>query len=321
MIGRIGAACFALTCGLVLAAGPAAAQQNADEPRIDPIFGSPEAQERQREREEELRPMNDDEFDQPRGWSPLRGFVSVLTYLAPQQTNLSLGVGPEYRPDYFGSDDYEFRPDPQVYIKVRNFVFLDNDGADLALFGVARFALGPSIRLLGDRDEDENAALVGLGDIDRTLELGGFIATTFLNRVQVRAKVRKGVVGGHDGLTVDAAGTVLLFRHGRFSTAAAGQVTWINNSLADTFFTVTPEQSLASGLPEYEADAGFRDIGGSLNGYINVGKRWSLNPYVQYRRIFSDIADTPIISQFGDRNQFTVGMHLMREFQFGGGGR
>lgn len=305
---------FGVTWALVATA--AAAQQSIDEPRLDPILGK-----RPPAPEEGLEPMNDEEFDAPQGWSPLRDFVGVLTFLAPQQTNLSVGVGPEFRPDYFGSDDYEVEPDPQVYVKFRNFVFLDNDGADLALFGFSRFSIGPSLRLVGDRDEDENPALEGLGDIDRTLELGGFIATTFLDRIQVRAKVRNGVVGGHSGLIIDGQGTVLLFRWGRFSTSAAGQVTWIDNDYADTFFSVTPEQSLASGLPEFDAGAGFRDIGGSLNGYINVGKRWSINPYVQYRRIFQNIADAPLIAIEGDRNQFTVGMHFMREFQLGRGRR
>ena len=57
-----------------------------------------------------------------------------------------------------------------------------------------------------------------------------------------------------------------------------------------------------------------RDIGGSFNAYINIGKRWSLNPYVTYNYIFDDFAATPIIEQFGDRNQYRVGFHLMREF-------
>lgn len=308
---RAGISCLAAATYMVLGTSGATAQQNIDEPRIDPIFGKPT------ERSiEEIEPMNDDEFDNDRSWSPLRGFVGVLTFLAPDTTNLSLGVGPEFRPDYFGSDNYEVRPDPQVYVKFRNFVFLDNDGADLALFGFSRFAFGPSIRLLGDRDEDENPALEGLGDIDRTLEVGGFVATTFARRVLVRAKIRKGVAGGHDGTIIDAAGTVLLFRKGRVSTSVSGTASWIDSEYADTFFSVTPEQSLNSGLAQFDADAGFRDVGGSINGYINIGKRWSLNPYIQYRRISKDIAQTPIIDEFGDRNQVTIGMHLMREFQF-----
>ncbi len=130
--------------------------------------------------------------------------------------------------------------------------------------------------------------------------------------------MRHGLKTGHRGTIVDASGTAMLFRWGPVSTSVSGQAAWIGNRYADAYFSVTPDQSLTSGLPVFDADAGLRDIGGSVNAYINVLERWSINPYVSYRRIFQDIAETPIISQFGDRNQFTAGFHLMREFRFGG---
>ncbi|MFN3959353.1 MAG: MipA/OmpV family protein [Parvularculaceae bacterium] len=312
MKGRITALSAAILGAVCLSDAPAFAQQDIDEPKLDPIFGQ-RTPERERERQ---RIRNDDEFDNEKGWRPLRDFIGVLTFLTPETTDLSVGVGPAYRPDYFGSNDYEIQPDPEVYVKFRNFVFLDNDGADFALFGFSGFSFGPSIRLVGDRDETDNVALTGLGDIDHAFEVGGFAATKFIDRFLVRAKVRKGVVGGHDGLIVDATGTALLFKVGRVSTSVSAQASWIGNRYADTYFSITPAQSLASGLPVYDADRGMRDIGGSFNAYINIGKRWSLNPYVSYRYIFDGIAKTPIIDQLGDRNQYTVGFHLMRQFEF-----
>jgi outer membrane protein len=294
----------------LVAAGPAFAQQQIDEPKLDPIFG----QKRADAPDERERIKSDDEFDYDKGWHPLRDFVGVLTFLAPSNTDLSIGVGPEYRPDYFGSDDYEWVADPEVYVKFRNFVFLDNDGADIALFGFSGFSFGPSLRVVNNRQEEDNIALTGLGDIDRTLEVGGFAATKFVDRFLVRFKVRKGIVGGHDGLIVDAAGTALLFRYGRLSTSVSAHAAWVGERYADTYFSVSPAQSLTSGLPVYDAPRGMRDIGGSFNAYINIGKRWSLNPYVRYSYIFDDFAATPIIATYGDQNQYRAGFHLMREF-------
>lgn len=287
---------------------PAHAQQNIDEPFLDPIFGT--------KRPEPTPPevINDDEFDGE--FRPARGLVGVLTFLTPETTDLSVGVGPVYQPDYFGSDDFELEADPQVYVKFRNFVFLDDDGADFALLGFSGFAFGPSIRLVGDRDESENPALQGLGDVGRTVELGAFAATTFADSFTFRFKVRKGVATGHRGLIVDSSLTALLFRWGRLSTSVTGQTSWIGDRYADTFFSVNEEQSLNSGLPQFEAGRGFRDFGGSFNAFINIGRRWSLNPYISYRYIVDNIADTPIISEFGDRNQYVVGFHVQRELSF-----
>ncbi|GAB4520020.1 MAG: hypothetical protein Kow00133_06150 [Amphiplicatus sp.] len=307
-----------LAAGALLASclsGPALAQQHIDEPRLDPFFGRKYERPKEYEAKNE-EPKDDERFDANQRWTPLRGFVGILTFMTPETTNLSIGVGPELKPDYFGSDDYEVVPDPAAYVKFRNFVFLDDDGADIALFGFSNFRAGPTLRIVGDREEDDNSALAGLGDVGMTFEFGGFAAATFQNRYSFRFKVRHGLKTGHRGTIVDATLTALLFRFGDVSTSLTAQTAWIGNRYADAYFTVTPEQSAASGLPEYDAKAGFRDIGGSVNGYINVGKHWSINPYVSYRYIFDGIADTPIIALAGDRHQWTTGFHVMREFSF-----
>ena len=298
--------------------GGAQAQQHIDEPRLDPIFGrsAPKAAKAGYNIEA---PQGDDAFDNDSSadFKRARGLVGLMTFLTPDTTNLSFGLGPVYRPDYFGSDDYEWDIDPAAYVRFDNFVFFDDDGADFALVGFSNFSFGPSIRVVGRRDEDDNPALDGLGDVGTTFEFGGFAATTFVDRFSVRFKVRKGIKTGHHGLIVDGSATALLFRWGDVSTSISGQASWIGDRYADAYFTITPEQSLRSGLPTYNADAGFRDIGGSFNAYINIRRNWSLNPYVSWRYIFDGFNDTPIIALYGDRNQFTAGFHLLREFQFG----
>ncbi len=337
--------------------GAAFAQRQIDDPNLSPMLFGPTKKE---ERDKILQDQKDQEeaalisveqdrdanrLDDPRtrplifGDSPdgdsvggritlgeeddNRGFFGALNFLIPDETNLSLGVGPVLKPDYFGSDNYKVGIDPQVYVKFRNFVFLDDDGADFGLIGFSRFRLGPSFKIRGSRKEDVNPALEGLGDVPTTFEVGGFIATTFLDRFAVKAKARHGVTKGHHGTIVDGYLTALLFRAGPVSFATTGQATWIDNKFADTYFSVSPEQSLSSGgrLAIYDAGSGLRDVGGSVNAYINIGDHWSLNPYASYQYIFRDVARSPIIADYGDRNQFTVGFHIMREFAFGGTGQ
>ena len=330
------------------------AQQHIDEPSLSPmLFGETEKERRDKaikdsESEEEavrisveqardgqnldeprLRPLllgggfdDDDDVNSARitlGEDDMnRGFFGSFRFLIPEETNLSLGVGPVYRPDYFGSNDYEFDPDPQVFIRFQNFIFLDDDGVDFALFGFSNFSVGPTLRIQGKRDQDDNPALNGLGDVGATFEFGGFVATTFADRFSFKAKVRNGLKTGHRGTIVDGSLTALLFRSELVSLSATGQATWVGNRYADAYFSVTPEQSIASQgvLSVFDADAGFRDVGGGITAYINIGDRWSLNPYATYSVILDDIADAPIIRDFGDRQQFSVGFHIQREFSF-----
>ncbi len=353
------AATIAAGLAMAAASAPAAAQNQIDDPQLSPmIFGPTQKEKRDKVRQEEKKrqealeealtltseqEQDANRLDEPKtrpllfgngdGEDPTGGsitlgeeddnrrFWGVLTFLAPEETNLSIGIGPVYEPDYFGSNDYEFKADPQVYVKFKNFVFLDDDGADFALFGFSRFRFGPSLRIRGRRDQDDNPALQGLGDVGTTFEFGGFAATTFLDRFAFKAKVRHGLKTGHRGTIVDGYLTALLFRAGPVSVSTSGQASWIGDRYADAYFSVTPDQSLRSGgvLGVYDVDAGFRDVGGSINAYINIRDRWSLNPYASYRYVFDDYANAPIIADFGDRDQFTVGFHIMREFTFGGG--
>ena len=282
-----------------------------DDPKLQPIFGPPAAAEEEEDLIGGRITLGEEDNN--------RRVFGALTFLVPETTNLSLGVGPQYRPDYFGSDDYEFIADPQVYLKFKNFVFLDDDGADFALFGFSSFRLGPSIRIKGRRKESDNPALMGLGDVGTTFEFGGFIATTFLDRFSFKAKARHGLKTGHRGTIVDGNLTALLFRAGPISLSTSAQASWVNDRYADAYFSVTPAQSAASGgaLSVYDAGPGFLNIGASVNGYINIRDRWSLNPYASYDFVFDEFAATPIIDQFGSRRQFRVGFHLMREFTFG----
>lgn len=354
----LAAAILAASAANLALSAPAFAQRQIDDPNLSPMLFGPTKEERrdklrqdQREQEEAAiltaeQERDANELDDPKT-RPLifgdgqtdedlvgaritlgpkdqnRNFFGALNFLIPDETNLSIGVGPQYQPDYFGSDDYEFSADPQVYVKFRNFVFLDDDGADFGIIGFSRFRAGPSIKIRGRRDEDENPALEGLGDVDMTFELGGFVATTFLDRFAFKAKARHAIKSGHHGTVVDGYLTALLFRAGPVSLAAGGQATWVDDNFADTYFSISPEQSLNTGgrLPVYDVDSGFRDVGGSVNAYINIGDRWSLNPYATYQYVFRDYARSPIIADYGDRNQFTFGFHIMREFTFGGTGQ
>ncbi len=287
-------------------------QNRIDEPRLEPMFG----------------PDNDDEaFDELQSnaeaheeeFSPrvetLSGFTSILTLLTPEDTQLSLGIGPVLRPDYFGSDNYEFEADPQVFIQIGNFSFFDDDGADLALFGFSGFRFGPSLRLAGDRDENDNPELTGLDPVGFTFELGGFVSTTFLDRYSFKFKVRRGIDTGHRGVIVDAFGTALLFRYGPFSTSLSAQTSWIGGNYADAFFSVSETESIASGLSQFNARSGFRNIGGSINGYLNLGNRWSINPYFQYDYVIGNIVNSPLIAEIGSRSQARAGFHVIRQFK------
>ncbi len=144
MRGNFSVMMSAAAAALLIGGSPALAQSQIDDPRLSPmLFGPTEKEQREKmrkereEREEALlisqeQDRDAQQIDDPK-MRPLvfgpsrpeyeddlsggritlgekddnRGFFGVLTFLAPDETNLSLGVGPVFKPDYYGSDDYE----------------------------------------------------------------------------------------------------------------------------------------------------------------------------------------------------------------------
>jgi outer membrane scaffolding protein for murein synthesis (MipA/OmpV family) len=96
---------------------------------------------------------------------------------------LDLGVGSIVGPRYSGSRRYEAMVLPSVRASYADSVFvgfpdlLRIDAPRLAGLDLGGFSAGPLMRYrFGRREKDDRAYLRGLGNIQDTLELGGFVA-------------------------------------------------------------------------------------------------------------------------------------------------
>ena len=77
---------------------------------------------------------------------------------------------------------------------------------------------------------------------------------------------------------------------------------------ARTYFSVSPQQSLASGLPVYNARGGWKNWSLGVAGtYVLSGDLlhgWKAVGGVNYRRLLNDYADSPLTSIAGSRTQW-----------------
>src|SRR5690606_5956318 len=115
---------------------------------------------------------------------------------------VTIGGGGMLRPDYLGSDDYEFLALPLFDLRYRDRFFLSTrDGLGANLLDSPNWRAGPVLKYRHRRDQDDNAALRGLGDVDSAGEAGGFVHYD-LRPFSAGAEVRQGF-GGHEGLIGD----------------------------------------------------------------------------------------------------------------------
>ena len=247
------------------------------------------------------------------------------------ETWATVGIGAGLVPSYSGSDDYRVFPLPLIVGRVGEVGISPNGpGFNLNLLsdgpsrGPAKTSVsfGPSFRFRNDRAGSIEDPVVELaGELDTAVEVGVNGGVSFpdvftrFDRLSVSAQVRWDVLGAHDGMLVEPG--VSYFRP--IGTGAALQLSasaaFVDDDFAGYYYSVSPTQSAASGLPQFQADGGLNSLGalGILtvdldNNLLNGG--FKVYAIGGYSRLVGDGADTPYTSIRGSADQFIGGIGI-----------
>lgn len=226
----------------------------------------------------------------------------------------SIGLGVGVRPAYEGASDRETRLMPNINIVYGDTLFVTGmtAGANLLKRGTAQgisITAGPLLALRRGRDEGDNAALAGLGDIGRSLDAGGFVRFR-KGGWQARADVRKDVTNDDGGTTVNlSAGYGMPVAQG-LRLRANLDATWASAAYMNTFYSIDATQSASSGIAQYQAGAGFKSVGANFMAERAINREWGGFASLRYQRLVGDAANSPIVTDLGSRNQVaaTVGV-------------
>lgn len=232
---------------------------------------------------------------------------------------IGLGAGAMVRPDYDGSDDYEVSPVPMLRINYKDRIFLEGPalGANLLNLDGPRpgdkLQAGPLLRWQMGRDQDDNDALRGLGDVDGSFEIGGFV-TYGLGPYSVGLTVMQDAGDGHEGLTAELKGGYQHSFDDSWSMRAEVQATWADDSYTRSYFGIDAGQSARSGYRQHDAGAGFKDVGLSVAVDYALSDSWAVTGQVGYARLLGDAADSPIVDDEGSANAFSAGIFVGYRF-------
>lgn len=240
---------------------------------------------------------------------------------------LSIGLGVGYGPSYDGSDDYVAFPLPVVQGSLGG-IGISPRPAGLALDFIPdadegpSFSFGPAIRLRNSRaDQIEDPVVEAAGELDRAVEIGPSAGVSFpgvlnpYDSVTASADVRWDVAGAHDGMVIQPSLTYFTPLSRGIATSVSLGATVVDDDFARYYYSVTPAQSAASGLPVYQAEGGLTSLG------VNVLLAFDLDGDVAngglaaiviggYSRNMNDAKDTPYTSIRGDADQFLAGVGL-----------
>jgi MipA family protein len=228
--------------------------------------------------------------------------------------NFTLGAGAGAAPDYEGSDDYELVPlwnlrvgnlyHPKTFVQVigprLRSNFLPSDHWRLGLAG----------QFIKERDDVENDQVDALEKVDPSLMLGVVGGYDFLADPQhdlaLEVEARQDVANDNGFLaTVRGVYGGRLTESWRFDTSVGS--TWASEDYMSSYFGIDAADAARSGLDQFSADEGFKDLsfGGALT--YQLFERLSVSALANYTRLIDDAADSPVVEDAGDENQFFGG--------------
>ncbi len=216
------------------------------------------------------------------------------------------GLGIIANPKFVGSDDYNLQPIPYF-----DFRYMDGKGtkyfanvpqglggffyrsriAESGSFVNVGAALAPGFNVRDD-------SIDGLDEVDISVEARVYVEAG-TRRWVASATLAQDVGSGHEGAYLDLS----LNRRGRLGSGrgfyAVGPVLRLgDDTYKESFFNISPQESIDSGLPEYDADAGVERLG--LQGLISVPlgeSKWRVTTLLRASRLIDNAADSPIVEE------------------------
>lgn len=246
--------------------------------------------------------------------------------------NLTVGIGAVYLPSYRGSDDYVVSPVPLVRGRFKG-IDINPRAAGVALdvipddrdSGIG-FSFGPVATYSGNRaNRIKDPVVRAAGKLKEAVEVGftaGVTAYKLLNdydALTLSADMKWDVNGAYSGMTFNPAISYATPLSTAMVAVVAVSARRVDNDFGRYYYSVTPGQSLSSGLPQYNAGSGWDSINTSmlmsydLSGDVRNGGL-AVFGVANYSRMLNDAKYTPFTSLRGDADQFIVGAGLAYTF-------
>ncbi len=226
---------------------------------------------------------------------------------------VNIGAGALFAPDYPGSNDWRVTPvvAPEIRSPGDRFFLSFRDGLGTTLLRDGGFSAGLVLRPRFGRDQDDNDALRGMGDIRLAGEGGAFLAWGDRDWL-VRGEVRQGF-GGHSGVLADARLDRIFRPRPDLIVSAGPRLTWGSGDFAETWFGVDADQSRRSGYQRFTPkDYWFAGVAAGATWLL--ADRWALIGFAEVGRILGDSADSPLVDR-GSATQGIVGLTAVYRFQ------
>jgi MipA family protein len=193
-----------------------------------------------------------------------------------------------------------------------------DDSFSIGLWDNDWLHVGPAGRYINERSVSSNHELYGLPYVQATVQLGAFAEVTPLSWMRLRLEVLQGVTG-NDALVANLIGDVWQ-RWGALTLSVGPRLYFGSTKYAESYFSVTPAQSvvnLASGgmLTPYRAVGGLTSVGVTGAARYDINETWRVTAFGNFQYLTGSVADSPVTTHAGSRDQYTVGLEIGYSFR------
>jgi outer membrane protein len=247
-----------------------------------------------------------------------------------RSNSFTLAVGAAAVPYYEGSDDYRLIPAVAVRGRVAGMDFWSS-GTKLYLDVFGRpgsgmdFDAGPIVGVRLNRSgKIKDDAVDELPELDPAIEVGGFAGLSFhgltnpYDSLSIRVDYLTDVGGAHKSSLITPSLSFSTPLSRTFYVSALASAEWAGDGYADYYYSISPAESLDSGLAVYEADGGLKEwkLGltalSSFSGDLTHGL--AVFASGSYGHLVGDFADSPIVDDRGSASQWMAAVGLAYTF-------
>ena len=242
---------------------------------------------------------------------------------SPDETwSYTLGLGAAVVPDYEGSEDYRAAPVPIFRAqKGHQYGALFGARASSNLIPHPNWRAGPIAEFIRKRSDVHNSKVDDMRTVDAALMLGaqvGYEHTVGSSVLGANVSWRHDVTGSNDGWILQPGVNYRSQLGNRLRLNASVDMSYASDDYMETYFSVGQREAAKTGFKRYSADAGFKDVGASVTLTYNFTENWALGGIVGYKRLMNDAADSPVVDDVGNENQFLGGVFFTYSWRTGG---
>jgi MipA family protein len=223
----------------------------------------------------------------------------------------TVGAGLEVSPRYPGASTDRTHPVPLVSIDYGGRLFIGPLGIGVAALRWNGFRAGPVLGFERGRYASDDPRLAGLGDISTSITAGVFAGYSS-GPLAISATARQAVSHSTNGLSallqVDWR---CAFPGARTLVTAGPDLEFGDGNYERTWFGVSPEQSITSGLPVYAPRGGINRVGLHAAVTHRASQHILLRFFARFSDIAGDAAQSPIVER---RTQISVGAGIAYHF-------